>query len=62
MVMPTVPRVSPSIQDSVGGDYFRTPVKIQVADIYLFVGAVWNRVNVEVSSGLNKFQACTAFS
>jgi hypothetical protein len=32
------------MQDSVGGDNDRTPVKIQVPDIFVFVGAIGNAV------------------
>ena len=28
------------MQDMVGGDYFRTPVKFQGSDIFVFVGGV----------------------
>jgi len=38
--MPSVPRESLSMQDSVGGDNNRTPVVFQEPDIYRFVGDV----------------------
>jgi len=39
-VKPSVPRKSLSMQDMVGGDYFRTPVKFQGSDNLVFVGDV----------------------
>ena len=40
LVMPSVPRRSPSTQDMVGGDNNRTPVIFQAPDIYRFVGGI----------------------
>jgi hypothetical protein len=40
LVMPKVSRKGLPMQDSVGGDNNRTPVKFQVPDVYRIVGAI----------------------
>ena len=54
LVMPSVPRRSPSTQDMVGGDNNRTPVIFQAPDIYRFV----HQLSVpKISSGRSKMMA-----
>ena len=40
LVMPSVPRETLSMQERVGGDNNRTPVKYQGPDIFVFIGSI----------------------